>query len=67
MDFRDGGDDGARVGARRALLDGDRRRETVDLIDIRFLHLFEELAGVGRETLDVAALPFGVDGIEGEA
>jgi hypothetical protein len=37
------------------------------VLDVRLLHHLEELAGVGREALDVAALPFGIDGIEGEA
>ena len=37
------------------------------MLDVRLLHHLEELAGVGREALDVAALAFGVDGVEGEA
>jgi len=32
----------------------------------RFAHQLQELAGVGGERLDVAALAFGVDGVEGE-
>jgi hypothetical protein len=31
------------------------------------LHLAEELPGIGGEALDVAALAFGIDGVEGEA
>ena len=42
-------------------------REAVDLVDVGLLHLAEELAGVGAQRLDVAALPLGVDRIEGEA
>jgi hypothetical protein len=30
------------------------------------VHLIEELPGVGRQRLDVTALPFGVDGVERE-
>ena len=56
----------ARVLRRRLLLDRDRRREAVDLVDVRLLHHFEELAGIGRERLDIAPLPLGVDGVEGE-
>ena len=41
-------------------------REPLDLVDVRLLHLAEELAGVGRERLDVAALALGVDGVEGQ-
>src|SRR5690348_5985387 len=37
------------------------------MLDIRLLHHLEELTRVGREGLDVAALPFRVDGVEGEA
>ncbi len=56
----------ARVLRRRLLLDGDRRRQAVDLVDVRLLHHLEELPGVGREQLDVAPLPFRVDRVEGE-
>ena len=54
------------IGAGRLLLDGDGRRQAVDQVDVRLLHLLEELPGVRRQRLDVAALPFGVDGVEGE-
>ena len=37
------------------------------MLDVRLLHHLQELAGVGREALDVAALPLGIDGVEGEA
>ena len=50
----------------RLLLDGDRGREAVDQIDVGLLHLLEKLARVGRQRLDVAALPFGVNRVEGE-
>src|SRR6202035_2208121 len=33
---------------------------------VGLVHLAEELAGVGREGLDVAALALGVDGVEGQ-
>ncbi len=48
------------------LLDGDGGGEAVDGVDVGALHLVEELAGVGGEGFDVAALAFGVDGVEGE-
>ncbi len=38
----------------------------VDGVDVGALHLVEELAGVGGEGFDVAALAFGVDGVERE-
>src|SRR5206468_4759181 len=41
-----------------------RRRQAFDRVDLRLLHLLQELARVGRERLDVPALPLGVDGVE---
>ena len=48
------------------LLDGDRGREAVDVIDLRLLHLADELPGVRAEAFDVAALAFGVDRVHRE-
>ena len=56
----------ARVADAVLLADRDRRRDAVDAIDVRLLHPLEELPGVGRQRLDVAPLPFGVDRVEGE-
>ena len=61
-----GGDDGARAGAGAALFDGDGRRKTFDEVHLRLLHLIQELAGIGGETLDVFALALGVDGVKRE-
>jgi hypothetical protein len=36
------------------------------MIDIRFFHLPEELAGIGREGFDITTLTFGENGIEGQ-
>ena len=66
VDLGDRADGRARVGAGGLLLDGDRRRQPLDQVDVGLLHLLEELPGVGRQRLDVAPLPFGVDGVEGE-
>ena len=66
VDFGDGADRRARVRAGRLLLDGDGRRQAVDQVDVRLLHLLEELPGVGRQRLDVAPLAFGVDRVEGQ-
>ncbi len=57
-------DRAARVAGVALLLDGNRRGEPVDLLDFGFGHLFDELARVGGHRLDVAALPFGIDGLE---
>ena len=48
------------------LANGDRRTDALDAIDIGLLHPLEKLPGVRRERADVAALPLGVDGVEGE-
>ncbi len=37
------------------------------MIDVGLLHHLEELARIGAQRLDVAALPLGIDGVEGEA
>ncbi len=66
VDLGDGADGGARVLRGGLLLDGDGRRQPVDLVDVRLLHHLQELARVGRQRLHVAALALGVDGVEGE-
>ena len=67
VDLGDGPDGRARVARRALLVDRDRRAQPVDLVDVRLLHLAEELAGVGAQALDVAALALGVDRVEREA
>ncbi len=57
----------ARVARGGLLVDRDRRREALDRVDVGLLHLAQELARVGRQRLDVAALALGVDRVEGEA
>ncbi len=54
--------------ARRGLLiNGHCRREAFDEVNIRLIHLAEELTGVGREALNVASLAFGEDRVECQA
>ena len=48
------------------LLDADDRTETSNLIHIRTFHVAQEVAGIGRERLDIATLTFGKDGVEGQ-
>ena len=64
VDLGDGADGGARVFRGGLLLDRNRRGQAVDLVDVRLLHHFEELARVSRERLHVAALAFRVDRVE---
>jgi hypothetical protein len=67
VDLGDGGDGGARVAAGRLLLDRNGGAEALDVIDVRLLHQLEELARIGGQALDIAPLPLGIDGVEGEA
>src|SRR5699024_2800685 len=48
-------------------VDADRRAQALDEVDVGLVHLPEELAGVGREGLDVAALALGEDRVERQA
>ncbi len=64
VDLGDGADGRARVAVGRLLVDRHRRGETLDEVDIGLVHLPEELAGVGRQRLDVAPLPLGEDRVE---
>jgi hypothetical protein len=66
VDLGDGADGRAGVPGGALLIDGDGRRQALDEVDVGLVHLAQELAGVGRQRLDVAALALGVDGVEGE-
>ena len=66
VDLGDGADGRARILRGGLLLDGDRRRQAVDLVDVGLLHHLQELARIGRQRFDVAPLSLGVDGVEGE-
>ena len=67
VDLGDRADGRARVPAGRLLIDRDRRRQSLDHVDVGLVHLAEELAGVGAQRLDVAPLSLGVDRVEREA
>ena len=66
VDLRDGAHGRARAAAGGLLLDRNRRAQAVDRIHLRPLHLIQKLARVGRQRLDVAPLPLGVDRVEGQ-
>jgi len=46
------------------LVDGDRRGQPLDSIDVRLLHLPEELARVSGQRLEEAPLPFAEQRVE---
>jgi hypothetical protein len=52
--------------AREPLLDRDRRRQSLQHVDVGLRHDGQELARVRRQAVDVAALPLGVEHVEGE-
>ena len=64
IDLGDGADGGARIVRCRFLLDGDRRAQAIDAVDVRLFHHRQELACVRRQRFDVAALALGVDRVE---
>ncbi len=66
VDLGDGADGRARVLRRGLLVDGDRRAQTLDEVDVGLVHLAQELTRVGRERLHVAPLALGEDRVEGE-
>ena len=59
-------DCGPRVAVGRLLVDGHRRRQSLDEVHVRLVHLAEEHAGISGQRLDIPALPLGEDRVEGE-
>ncbi len=59
-----GADGGAGGPNRIRLVDGDRRRNPLDPVDLRLVHAIEKLPGVGGEGLHVAPLAFRVHRVE---
>ena len=66
VDFRGGGNNGARVAAGIALLDGNGRRKPLNVVHIRLLHLIQELPGIGRKTFNIATLPLGIQRVKSQ-
>ena len=64
VDLGNGAYRGARVVGDAFLIDGDGGRQALDVFHVRLVHPAQELARVGRQRLDVAALSLGVDGVE---
>ena len=67
VDLGDRADRRARVLRGRLLVDGDRRGQPLDEVDVGLVHLAEELPRVRRQRLDVPALALGEDRVEREA
>ena len=67
VDLGDRADRRARVAVRRLLVDRDGGAQALDEVDVGAVDLAEELARVGGQRLDVAALALGEDRVEREA
>ncbi len=65
-DLRQGPDRRARPALNRLLIDGDRRRETRDRLDVGLLHVAQELARVRRERLEETPLSLAEQRVEGQ-
>ena len=66
VNLRDGADRGARIFVRSLLLNADDGRKSGDFIDIGTFEIVEEVARIGRKGFDVAALSFGIKGVESQ-
>jgi hypothetical protein len=66
VDFRHRTHGRARIARGGLLLDRDRRRQPVDLVEVRLLHHLQKLPRIGGETFHIAALALGIDGVERE-
>ena len=64
VDLGDRADRRPRVPAAGLLLDRDRGAQPVDPVDLGLGHLAQELPGVAREALDIAALALGIERVE---
>ncbi len=64
VNLRDGADRAPRVATGGLLLNGDRRAQAVDAVDLRFGHLAQKLPGIARQALNVTSLPLSVERVE---
>lgn len=62
----DSADCGAGVVGGALLINGDSRGEALNVLHIGLLQAAEELAGIGRERFDIAALALSKNGMEGQ-
>ena len=66
VNLGDGPDGGAGVLGGGLLVDGDGGAQTVNLVDVRLVHLPQELPRVGGQRLDIAPPALGIDGVESQ-
>ena len=65
-DFGNGADCGTRVGARGFLFYCNDGAEPFYAFDLGLFEYSYEMLGIGGQGVEIAPLPFGVDGVEGE-
>ena len=63
---RHAADRGSRVDRAALLLQCDRRRQTVDRVDLRHAGLVDQATGIGRNRFQITPLGFGIKGAERE-
>jgi hypothetical protein len=66
VDFGERGERAARPGSAGVLGNAQRRGQTFDEIHVGSAQMVEQGAGVAAQSFEVAALPLGVQGVEGE-
>ena len=64
VNLSDSTDRGAGVSAGGFLLNGDGGRQAFNALYIRLLHQLQKLARIGRQTLNIPPLAFGIDRVE---
>ena len=57
---------GTGIAPRSLLVDGNGRRQSFNVIHIRFVHLSQKLAGIGGQAFHITALPFRVNRIKSQ-
>src|SRR5690606_9664495 len=66
VQLRHGAHGGPRGAHRVALINGNGRGYAQDAVDGGFVHAIQELPRISGESLDIASLTLGIDGVEGQ-
>ena len=67
VDFCYGTHGRARISGSGLLVNGHRRRKAINRVKVWLIHLSQKLTGIAGQRLNVAALSFCVNGVEGKA
>ena len=66
VNFRDGSDDGAGIVGYALLFDGNGRRESRNVVHVRFVLDAKKLSRIDGKRFNIPSLPLRVESIEGE-